>query len=78
MDFGGVSHPGLVVSTEEGIFWANKWGAWMYNGERVVEVLEASGASSEFKAYLDNLICEMNEASYYDALERANELRFGC
>lgn len=47
-------------------------------GKRVIETLDASGSSTKFKAYLDNMVCYMNEASYYDALERANELRFGC
>ena len=43
MDFGGISHPNLVVSTEEGVFWANRWGAWMYNGERVVDLFRKEG-----------------------------------
>jgi hypothetical protein len=37
--YAGISNPSQVISTDMGIFWANRQGLWQYNGEQVVNLL---------------------------------------
>jgi len=37
--YAGISNPSQVISTDMGIFWANRQGLWQYDGEQVVNLL---------------------------------------
>ena len=41
--FKGVSHASAVCTTDLGIAWANEHGAYFYDGQKVIEILESKG-----------------------------------
>ena len=40
LNFKGVEHPGAVCKTDFGIAWLNEYGCFLYDGERVTDLLE--------------------------------------
>ena len=56
LDNKGVNSPGSVAKTDMGIVWANKHGVFLYNGQRVSNLLEKGGlkviSDSEWDGFL--------------------------
>ena len=67
-NFHGVSHEGAVATTDIGIIWANEHGAFLYNGSKIINLLQKGGRDVISQDYWRNTFLGHDTSTDYKML----------